>query len=98
MTENENPTNPPVPTKPARKARKPRKAPSGPRVIDAGIAELRRLHAANVQAYQAKTASAKILATIVNKRIEQLTDEDRMKLLDTLQAITTPALKITPTP
>jgi hypothetical protein len=79
-------------TRNARKARKARKAATGPRVIDAGIAELRRLHADNVQAYQAKNASAKILATIINKRIVQLTEADRQKLLDALTPNTTPAL------
>jgi hypothetical protein len=88
MTENTTP-----PSKPARKKSAARKQ-SGPRKLDPGLAELRKLHSANVAAYRAKTASQKLLATIVNKRLAQLTQEDRLKLLDALKPMTTPALSI----
>ena len=80
-------------TKPPRK----RKAatPRAPRVIDPGIAAIHTAAKAEVLNYRRKQASARLLATIITKRLAQLTTEDRNKLADALCDSTTPTL--TPT-
>ena len=78
----------------APRKRKARRVASGPRVFDPAIIELRAEHAIKVAKQIAKRASAKILATIVTKRLVQLTDEDRGRLFDTLSPRVTPPLPL----
>ena len=51
------------------------------RVLDPDIAKLRQAHAQNVLDLKRRRTSASILATIIEKRLPALTDEDIAKLL-----------------
>ena len=70
-----------------RKATKPR-APRKPR--DPGLVEIDAQFAAAKTAYRHKQASAKLLATFINKRLPKLTANDRAKLFDLLSKTETP--------
>ena len=83
-------TLPTPPPKPARK-RKPA-TPRAPRTIDPGIAAINTERNEKVKAYRSAQASAKILATILNKRLPKLTPNDRAALFDTLSKTETPTL------
>ncbi len=74
-----------------RRFKVPRK-PSAPRVMDPEIVALRKAHNANVKALHTRRASAKLLATILNKRLAQMTQDDRSKLFDALAKTETPKL------
>ena len=70
-------------------AQKPRPAsakrkPSKPRVIDPGIAAIHAEAKAKVAEYRKRTASGRILKTIVEKRLAQLTGIDKQVLFDEL--------------
>ncbi|TSA40190.1 hypothetical protein D4Q85_00195 [bacterium] len=86
------PTTTPIPTA----TKKPRKTrtPRAPRQIDPGIALIHADAAKQVAAYRSKQASAKILATILNKRLPQLTDNDKFKLRVALDVVVTPPLQM----
>jgi hypothetical protein len=58
--------------------------PKAPRLLDPDIAKLRQAHAANVLDLKRRRTSAKILQTILEKRLPALTDEDIAKLLATI--------------
>jgi len=79
-----------TPTKPARKSRK--RTPSGPRKIDPGIAAIHEETRKRIAAYRKTQNSSKILATIINKRLEQLTEADKQKLFGTLSGVVTVTL------
>jgi hypothetical protein len=66
--------------------------PRSPRTIDPGVAAIRARASAEIKEYHRSQASAGILKTIIEKRLAQLTNGDRRKLLDVLQEIVTPAL------
>ena len=68
------------------KVRKPKskKGPSKPRVIDPGIASIHAEAKAKVAEYRKLTASGRILKTILEKRLAQLTPGDKQKLFDEL--------------
>ena len=72
-------------SKKKRKARVPR----APRVLDPGIQAIHDAAKLDVKNYRRKQASAKLLATIVTKRLPQLTQDDRNKLADALRDNTT---------
>ena len=93
---NEEPTKPPTfgatikppvfggpkVTKP--RAAKNKKSPPKPRFIDPGIAAIHAEAKAKVAEYRKLTASGRILKTILDKRLAQLTQDDRQKLFDAL--------------
>jgi hypothetical protein len=83
---NENGTNP----KP--RASRKKKGPSKPRVIDPGIAAIHAEAKAKVVEYRKLGASGRILKTILEKQLAQLTAEDRQKLFDELRGSCTPKL------
>ena len=84
------PTTPATATKPARKRKT--STPRKPRVIDPGIAAIHAESAQKIKVYRSTQASAKILATILNKRLPKLTANDRAKLFDLLSKTETPVL------
>lgn len=55
--------------------------PKASRTLDPDIAKLRQAHAQNVLDLKRRRTSAKILQTILEKRLPALTDEDISKLL-----------------
>lgn len=65
-----------------------------PRVNDPGIVKLREQHAQRVSDYRQKSASARILKTILEKRLAQLTMVDKETLFDALRLCVTPGLPI----
>lgn len=73
-----------------------RKAASTPaaRTIDPGILALRAEHATKVAEYRKTDSSKRILRTILEKRLAQLTTQDREKLFDALKLNTAPALMV----
>ena len=73
------------------KTKKPAKAKT-PRVIDPEIQRLRDEHNEAVKALHDKRRSAGILKTIIDKRLSQMTLNDRTQLFDALREIVTPAL------
>ncbi len=86
-----------TPTPPTKRTRKPRIAitlgiPRAPRRIDPGIKEIHDFAKAKVAQYRSAQASAKILATILNKRLAQLTDDDKGRLRAALDQVVTPPL------
>jgi hypothetical protein len=91
---NEEATNPPVATVKVPNPRAPRKkrGPSKPRVIDPGIAAIHAEAKAKVVEYRKLGASGRILKTILEKQLAQLTAEDRQKLFDELRGSCTPKL------
>ena len=82
-------TAPPQP-KPSRKRRST--SPRSPRVLDPGVAAIHAEAKAKVAEYRRAQASGGILKTIIDKRLAQLTDNDRQKLYDALKELVTPAL------
>ena len=88
-------TNTPPVTQPAkpinRKTPKARKL-SKPRVIDPGIAAIHAEAKQKVAEYRKTSASGRLLKTILEKRLAQLTVDDRQKLFDTLSGEFTPKL------
>ena len=60
--------------------------------IDPAIIELKRQHKENVAKFRHNKASAKLLKTILEKRLPQMTQEDKNKLADVLIPCTTPKL------
>jgi hypothetical protein len=85
----EEPTKPPEETGTSQNARAARatrkkKGPSKPRVIDPGIASIHAEAKAKVAEYRKLTASGRILKTILEKRLAQLTPGDKQKLFDEL--------------
>lgn len=83
------------PTAPAKRKRVKSSAPRAQRVIDPGIAELRRQHNDAVAALKDKRRSAAVLKTILDKGLAQLTNDDKNTLFDFLKQTVTPALPIT---
>ena len=77
---------------PVKRTRKRKAVAAKPRVIDPGIAALRAEHAAKVNEYRKTDASKRLLRTILEKRLSQLTTADREKLFDALKLNTTPPL------
>lgn len=90
----EEATKPPVVTVkvPKPRASRKKKGPSKPRVIDPGIMAIHAEAKAKVAEYRKLTASGRILKTIVEKRLAQLTQDDRHKLFDALAGTCTPKL------
>lgn len=60
--------------------------------MDPEIARIRRRYNEEVKEHLRRRASAKLLKTIIDKRLPRLVGADREKLLDTLMANTTRAL------
>ena len=75
----------------ARKTPKLRK-PSKPRVIDPGIAAIHAEAKARVAEYRKLSRSGRILKTILEKRLAQLTAGDQQALFDKLGLTCTPKL------
>lgn len=90
----EEATKPPVGdgTNPKPRASRKKKGPSKPRVINPGIAAIHAEAKAKVAEYRKLTASGRILKTILEKRLAQLTPDDKQKLFDELTATCTPKL------
>lgn len=82
----------PAPT-PTRK-RKKSTAPRAPRTIDPGVAQIRKEASERIKEYHKSQASEKLLATILDKRLPQLTTADKEKLFDHLKLLVTPKLDI----
>ena len=89
MIEIETPT--PEAQKPKRKRRVPT-AERKPRRIDPGIAAIHWEANEKVKVYRNTIRSMKIRETIVNKRLSQLTQLDREKLMDALLPMVSPPL------
>lgn len=90
----EEASKPPVVTVkvPNPRAARKKKEPSKPRVIDPGIAAIHAEARAKVAEYRKLTASGRILKTILEKRLAQLTPLDKQKLFDALAGTCTPKL------
>lgn len=86
-------TEPTTPTEKLKKKRAP-KAPRAPRVIDPQVLKIRQEASQKVKDYHKSQASGRILKTILDKRIPQLTRQDQERLFDELKAIVTPALPL----
>jgi hypothetical protein len=65
------------------------KPPGRKTKIDPEIVKLRKKHAEEVKEYKRARASAALLKTILNKRLPNLIQTDREKLLDVLMVNTT---------
>ncbi len=78
-----------IPAKRKRKSLAARK----PRVIDPGVAEIRREASDKIKEYHKKQSSARLVKTIIEKRVAQLTRQDQEKLFDHLKNIVTPPLE-----
>ena len=63
-----------------------------PRTIDPGIEAIHREACAKVAAYRRVQQSHKLFNTIITKRLSQLTQSDRERLMDALSASVSPAL------
>ena len=80
-------------TGPANPKRKRRAAtPRSPRNIDPGIAAIHAEAAAKVKEYRKTQGSARVLKTILGKRLSQMTQEDKNKLFAALKECATPTL------
>jgi hypothetical protein len=74
---------PPIQTPPVKKKAKKTSTPRTPRIVDPRVAEIRAETAARVKEYlKTKGSAAKLI--VILKRLENLTAEDRQKLMDAL--------------
>lgn len=64
----------------------------GPRTVDPDVLAIRAEATRKVKELHKSRASAKLLKTILDKRLAQLMDNDKMKLFDALKDIVTPSL------
>ena len=92
---NEETVKPPVEkpeSKPKQRSIKPTRKPSKPRVIDPGIAAIHAKAKLKVEEYRKLSRSGRILKTILEKRLAQLTAGDQQALFDKLGLTCTPKL------
>lgn len=85
----------PAATEPAapKKTRKRRASSTAtPREIDPEIKTLQEEHKRRVAELRNRRRSAALLKTILDKRLAQLTDEDKNKLADALRQCSTPTI------
>ena len=86
------PTVEQTPTVPKGRKAPVKRKPSKPRVIDPGIAAIHAEAKARVAEYRKLSRSGRILKTILEKRLAQLTAGDQQALFDKLGLTCTPKL------
>jgi len=87
------PTTTPIPTA-TKKPRKPRitltlKTPRAERRVDERIKAIHAEAAVKVAAYRRTQASARILISLLNRKLAKMTDDDKAKLRAALDAVVT---------
>lgn len=98
MNETTSATPPTQNTAPKKTRKRRTFSPSTPREIDPEIKALQEEHKRRVIELRNRRRSAALLKTILDKRLAQMTDEDKNKLADTLRSCSTLPLPPTKSP